>query len=226
MMDVIRAPAQARSQRTMDGVYRSLDALLKTRPFDEITIADLASHADVAVGSIYARFKDKKALLAGLHLKVSDQAIACMGPLSATAKWEGRSDEEMVRAIMKSVDRFYRREAHVLGAAYLADTGHITEMRTKVWEAAVEKFTALLVARNPNSDPAELNLAVRIIVRLTTAVMMQSVLVDWIGRWKGGVPNVVALEHLSRFAIGTIARARSGQLNAADADADALSGGD
>lgn len=220
MIDVIRAPAQARSQRTMDEVYRSLDALLKTKPFDEITISDLATHADVAVGSIYARFKDKKALLAGLHLKVSDQAIACMGPLSAPAKWEGRTDDQMVRAIMKSVDRFYRREAHVLGAAYLADTGHITEMRTKVWEAAVENFTALLVARDPETDPAQLHLAVRIIVRLTTAVTMQSVLIDWISRWKGAVPNVVALEHLSRFAVDTIVRARTGRLNASGADVD------
>lgn len=225
MIDVIRAPAQARSQRTMDEVYRSLDALLKTKPFDEITISDLATHADVAVGSIYARFKDKKALLAGLHLKVSDQAIACMGPLSAPAKWEDRSDDQMVRAIMKSVDRFYRREAHVLGAAYLADTGHITEMRTKVWEAAVERFTALLVARSPDSDPVQLHLAVRIIVRLTTAVTMQSVLIDWISRWKGAVPNVVALEHLSRFAVDTIARARAGRLSASEAETDAVDDG-
>jgi len=222
MIDVIRAPAQARSQRTMDEVYRSLDALLKAKPFDEITIADLATHADVAVGSIYARFKDKKALLAGLHLKVSDQAIACMGPLSAPSKWEGRSDDQMVRAIMKSVDRFYRKEAHVLGAAYLADTGHITEMRTKVWEAAVENFTALLVARAPRSDPAQLHLAVKIIVRLTTAVTMQSVLIDWIARWKGAVPNTVALEHLSRFAVDTIARAQAGRLTAGEAEAGSL----
>ena len=219
MIDVIRAPSQARSQRTMDEVYRSFYALLKTKPFDEITISDLAAHAGVAVGSIYARFRDKKALLAGLHLKVSDQAIACMGPLSLPSKWEGRSDDEMVRAIMKSVDRFYRREAHVLGAAYLADTGHITEMRTKVWAAAVETFTALLVARSPKSDPAQLHLAVKIIVRLTTAVTMQSVLIDWINRWKGGVSNATALEHLSRFAVDTIAQAQAGRLTAGEAGA-------
>ncbi|WP_068878012.1 MULTISPECIES: TetR/AcrR family transcriptional regulator [unclassified Phenylobacterium] len=220
MIDVIRAPAQARSQRTMDEVYRSFDALLKAKPFDEITIADLAAHADVAVGSIYARFKDKKALLAGLHLKVSDQAIACMGPLSAPSKWDGKSDDQMVRGIMKAIDRFYRRAAHVLGAAYLADTGHITEMRTKVWQAAVDNFTALLVARAPQSDPGQLHLAVKIIVRLTTAVAMQSVLIDWIGRWKGAVSNATALEHLSRFAVDTIARAQSGALTATEASLD------
>lgn len=215
-MDVIRAPAQARSQRTMDEVYRSLDALLKVKPFDEITIADLATHADVAVGSIYARFKDKKALLAGLHLRVSDQAIACMGPLSAPAKWEGRSDSEMVRSILKAIDRFYRRDAHVLAAAYLADTGHITEMRTKVWQAAVDNFTALLVARSRDSDPGQLLLAMKIIVRMTTGVMMQTVLIDWISRWKGGVPNALVLDELTRFCVDAIARARGGRLGASE----------
>ncbi|WP_374469611.1 TetR/AcrR family transcriptional regulator [Phenylobacterium sp.] len=219
MFDSIRAPSQARSQRTMDEVYRSLDALLKAKGFDQITIADLASHADVAVGSIYARFKDKKALLAGLHLQVSGQAITCLGPLSAPSKWQNASDEEMVRAILKSVDRFYRKQAHVLGAAYLAGAGNINEMRTRVWEAAIENFTDLLRSRYPGSDREQLHLAVKVMVRFVTAMMMQAILIDWIGRWKGGVPNALMLQELKRFCLDQIARARAGRLGEADASA-------
>ena len=215
MMDVIRAPAQARSQRTMDDVYRSLDEMLKTSTFDRITIADLASHASVAVGSIYARFKDKNALLAGLHLRVSEQAIACLGPLSAPAKWEGRSDHDLVRLVLRVVDRFYRREAHILSAAYLADTGHINDMRLMVWQAAVDRFTALLVSRSPEADPVELQLAVRVVVRLTTGVMMQSVLVDWVSRWKSGVSNALVLDELTRYCVDAIGRARNGNIGPA-----------
>ena len=68
MIDLIRQPSQARSQRTMDEVYRALRELLRRKPFERITINELASEAGVAVGSIYARFKDKNALLAGLYL--------------------------------------------------------------------------------------------------------------------------------------------------------------
>lgn len=212
MIDEIRAPSQARSQRTMEEVYRALDELLRDRAFDRITISDLATHADAAVGSIYARFKDKNALLAGLHLRVSQQAITCLGPLSAASKWNDTSDVEMIRTILKGINRFYRRHAHILHAALLADLETIGKMRTDVWQVAVENFTALLVARSPESDPAELQLAVRTIVRFTTAIMHQSISIDWIDRWKGGIRNTQVLEELLRFSLDVIARAKTGKL--------------
>lgn len=204
----IRAPSQARSQRTMGEVYRALDELLKERPFDRITISDLAIHADVAVGSIYARFKDKSSLLAGLHLKVTEEAISCLGPLSATSRWEGMSDAEMVETIMKAINRFYRQRTHILRATLIANLETIDKMRTDVWEVAIEKFTDLLVARSPKSDPAALQLAMKTIVRFTMAIMHQAIAVEWVDRWKGGVPRNLVLKELSHFCVDVIARAK------------------
>lgn len=209
MIEEIRAPSQARSQRTMEEVYRTLDELLKVRPFDRITISDLATNADVAVGSIYARFKDKNALLAGLHLRVTEEAIKCLGPLSAVSKWEGSSDSEMIKAIMKAVHRFYRQRTHILRATLIANMEIIDKMRTDVWEVAIDRFTNLLVTRSPTSDPAALRLAVKTIVRFTTGVMHQSIAVEWIDRWKGGVPRTLVLNELSQFCIDLIARAKA-----------------
>ncbi len=208
MIKEIRAPSQARSQRTMEEVYRALDELLKERSFDRITISDLATHADAAVGSIYARFKDKNSLLAGLHLKVSEEAINCLGPLSAVSKWEGASDTEMVEAIMKAINRFYRQRTHILRATLIANLETIDKMRTDVWEVAIEKFTDLLVARSPESDPAALLLAMKTIVRFTMAIMHQAIAVEWVDRWKGGVPRKLVLKELARFCVDVIARAK------------------
>lgn len=208
MIENIRAPSQARSQRTMEEVYRGLDELLRDRAFDRITIADLANHADVAVGSIYARFKDKNALLAGLHLRVTEQAIACLGPLSEPSKWEGRSDGEMVHGILQAIGRFYRRQTHILHATLIANLEVVGRMRTETWQAAIDRFTALLVARSPRSDPAALELAVRTMVRFTTAIMHQSISIDWISRWKGGVSNKQVLDELARVCLDILARAQ------------------
>lgn len=208
MIDEIRAPSQARSQRTMEEVYRALDELLKERSFDQITIADLATRADVAVGSIYARFKDKNSLLAGLHLGVTEDAIYCLGQLSAPSKWEGSSDSEMIQAIVKAVNRFYRQRAYILRATLVANLETINKMRTDVWEAAVQRFTALLVARSPGSDPAALRDAVKIILRFTTAIVHQAIAVEWIDRWKGGVTRPTVLKELTRFCVDVVARAQ------------------
>lgn len=210
MAEAIRAPSQARSQRTMDEVYRSLDLLLKTKDFDRITILDLAAHANVAVGSIYARFKDKDAVLAGLYLRVAGQMSACLEPLSAPSRWKGKSDSEMVGAILKAIARFYRQQSHILRAAFLAHVRHIDESRFKVWQTAVGRFTVLLVERSPTSDPAMLELAVKAIVRFTTSTMIQMVLINWLGRWSGGISNSLMLDELSRFAQDVVARAQAG----------------
>lgn len=195
----------------MDDVYRSLDHLLKTKDFGRITIADLAAHANVAVGSIYARFKDKDALLAGLHLRAAEQMLACLGPLSAPARWMASSDSEMVGGILKTVVRYYRRQSHILRAAFLADVRHIDESRSRVWQAAIDSFTDLLVQRSPGGDPVMLRSAVRTIVRLTTASMNQMILIVWIGRWKGGISHSLMLDELSRWSVDVIARAQSGR---------------
>lgn len=214
MISDIRAPSQARSQRTMEEVYRSLDALLKEKSFDRITIADIAARSEAAVGSIYARFKDKNALLAGLHLRVTEQAILCLGPLGKASKWEASSDEEMVQGILKAVNRFYRRQAHILHAALLADLEPIGKMRTDTWEVAIDNFTALLIERSPGTDRASLQLAVRTMVRFTTAIMHQSISIDWIDRWKGGIRNTAVIDELTRFCLDVITRAKDGQLTA------------
>lgn len=194
----------------MDQVYNSLDLLLKKKDFNRITISDLATHANVAVGSIYARFKDKDALLAGLHLRSAEQMLACLEPLSASSRWRGRTDAEMVRAILRTIMRYYRRQSHILRAAFLADVRHIDESRTRVWQAAADSFTALLIHRSPRSDPIVLHSAVKAIIRFTTAAMNQAVLIDWIARWSGGIPNSRMLDELSRFAVDVIARAQRG----------------
>lgn len=208
MINEIRAPSQARSQRTMEEVYRALDELLKERSFDRITITDLATYADVAVGSIYARFKDKNSLLAGLHLGVTEEAISCLEPLSAVSRWEGSSDSEMIQAIMKAINRFYRQRAHILRATLIANLETINKMRTDVWEVAIDRFTELLVARSPSSDPAALRAAVKTILRFTTGVMHQTIAVEWIDRWKGGVTRTTVLKELSRFCVDVIERAQ------------------
>ncbi len=198
----------------MDELYRSLDVLLREKSFDKITISDLATHADVAVGSIYARFRDKNSLLAGLHLRVSEKAIECLGPLSAVSKWEDVPDKTMVDAILKAINRYYRGQTHILRATLAADLETIDRMRTDVWRTAVNNFTALLIARSPASDPAALRLAVKTMVRFTTALMHHSIAIEWIDRWEGGIRNRLVLEELSRFCVDVMAGASSSEVAA------------
>ena len=212
MHDVIRAPTQARSRKTMDDVYRSMEALLKERSFERITISDLATHADVAVGSIYARFKDKNALLAGLYLNTCDQAELCLEPLSATSRWTASGDERMVRSIMLAIDRFYRQQGHILVASVLANVTQIEAGRARVWNRALELFTALLASRSPDCDRTQLALAVKIALRFTTALMHQTIALGPMSKWGGRLSNKALIDEMVHMTLDLIARAREGGL--------------
>lgn len=196
----------------MDEVYRVMGELLKEKSFDQITISDLAKQADVAVGSIYARFKDKNALLAGLYLGTAEKAQSCLPALSSPKRWENAPTKDMLRKIFASIIRFYDREAHILKYAVIAEIPHIDETRASVLYPAIEQFTALLIARAPKADPKALNLVVRVMVRFTTAVMHQSVLIKQLSDWQGKITKQQLLDQLVRMASDLIADAESKRL--------------
>ena len=62
------APAiQARSRETVERFALAAEALLRTRPFEEIGVQDIARRAGRPIGSFYARFGSKEALLPLLY---------------------------------------------------------------------------------------------------------------------------------------------------------------
>jgi len=65
----LRAPAQARSRATLERLLDATEQLLKTRRFEDIEVDDIVRRARSSVGSFYARFGNKEALLAALYAR-------------------------------------------------------------------------------------------------------------------------------------------------------------
>lgn len=56
-------PQQDRSRRSLDRILEATERLLQTRPFDELTVADIAREAGVSTGLLYSRFESKDEIL-------------------------------------------------------------------------------------------------------------------------------------------------------------------
>jgi|SRR5689334_9853778 len=65
-------PAQERSRETMERFARATEELLQERPFEDITVQDIARRAQRPIGSFYARFESKDALLPVLYRRYHD----------------------------------------------------------------------------------------------------------------------------------------------------------
>ena len=68
----LATPLQARSERTLERILAACDRLLAERPFEQISMQDIAREAGVSVGNLYNRFSDKNGLVD--HVLASHQA--------------------------------------------------------------------------------------------------------------------------------------------------------
>lgn len=71
-------PLQERSQRTVEQILTALEDLLRDRPFDDISIAEIIAKAGVSAGSFYARFPTKNALLPVAYARYSAATAAAL----------------------------------------------------------------------------------------------------------------------------------------------------
>ena len=62
----IRRPRQARGKEKFDRILRSADALVVENGAEDLSLYDVAEHAEVAVGSVYHFFPSKHAVLLAL----------------------------------------------------------------------------------------------------------------------------------------------------------------
>lgn len=116
----VRAPRQARSQATLERFVEATRQLLEQQSFEEITVADIVERAERTVGSFYARFDDKYAVLHvlvdRLHQRIGDVLDAFCDPV----RWDGVPLPEFVSESVRLNVQAYRRAGPLFRAALQA----------------------------------------------------------------------------------------------------------
>lgn len=108
---------QARSKQTRDKIVAALDRLLKSRPFEQVSVAQIAAEAGVSVGAVYQRFQNKDALipvLFELYRKRLDEEAERQAGEPAP---EGL--RATLRAAMCQAWSMMERHGHLMKAAHL-----------------------------------------------------------------------------------------------------------
>ncbi len=87
----VHEPLQQRSRKTLERVLNAFVELLAKKPFEEITMAELARRSRIAVTSIYARFENKQALVLAAHERHRDEMIREIDQLLDPVRWGAAS---------------------------------------------------------------------------------------------------------------------------------------
>lgn len=85
----IRQPRQDRSRRTLEAVLDATEALIAERGVEVLKLSDVSARAGYTTGAIYARFRDKEALLHQLYDRFVDRAMAAMNQSYAALTADG-----------------------------------------------------------------------------------------------------------------------------------------
>lgn len=67
----VRAPLQTRSRKTFTDILVAAEKLMNQKTWVDVTVSDIVKEANCTVGSFYARFDDKHAVLACLSSQLS-----------------------------------------------------------------------------------------------------------------------------------------------------------
>lgn len=80
---------QRRSERTLKAIIDATVELLGTRDLEQLTMADIAKSAGIAVGSIYRRFENREALIGFLLEETLAAQVAELRQMLAEQRWSG-----------------------------------------------------------------------------------------------------------------------------------------
>lgn len=110
---------QSRALKTRRSILDALEDLLVSKEFEDISIADLAKHAKVAVGSVYSHFKDKDALLPALLERQNERNRKRLDEFIAKGTIEGvkilSGETNLKDEIRRSIDSAYRQITETRG---------------------------------------------------------------------------------------------------------------
>ena len=70
---LVQPPKQDRSRDTKDRILRATEKLLRREAFEAVSVRRIIEEARTSIGSFYARFRDKNALLPVLYAEYEVQ---------------------------------------------------------------------------------------------------------------------------------------------------------
>jgi AcrR family transcriptional regulator len=199
----VHAPQQDRSKRTLERLLDAAEHIIRTRGVAALTVPAVAQEARSSVGSFYARFPDKSALLSTLHERACEQSLATAQAALDPARWEGVTTESLIRAFVAfAVQVFAERRSMMLAfTAELASDPGFVERRARTAAGIALALRRVLLDRRAFIGHPDPERAADMSLRLVTSVLEQRNALDAAGLAESRVDDEALIAELSRVVL-------------------------
>jgi AcrR family transcriptional regulator len=172
-------PSQERSKETLERFARAAEELLAERPFEDISVQDIVQRAQRPIGSFYARFKSKDALLPYLYGRYHEGLEDVFEKKLARHDWASLEFVATLEAIVDLLIAAYDERRWLIRAMALftrlrpdALPADVIPRRMKLYDGIVDRVLRHS-ARIRHDDPAG---AVRFALFLVESTMREKLL--------------------------------------------------
>lgn len=171
---------QRRAEATRDALLAAAMRLLRSRDFDQLSIAELAAEGGLSVGSFYGRFRDKEAFVALLQRRVADGWLAEGDRAFAGADDPSLPTARLIGRIAEAVVEVFRRDEGFVRASLRHQTTHpgASTPLQRAGRRFAEAAADVLAPRLAHLPPAQRRLRVRFALQVVYGTCMNAVLND------------------------------------------------
>ncbi len=200
----VKEPRQQRSRDSQERILKAAEALIKSKGFEALTTAEVVRRSNTSIGTLYARFGDKTALLHAVQDRVQSREEACMRNQIAKIDWDALTLADSVRRLLEikqtacdGDDRLF--EAFVVHGA----TDPVLRAQGYRHKAAVENLEVEILLKSADEiGHADPEAAARVASRLAQAAQEEYVQRSLAGGpLPGSAPPELLLERLADVII-------------------------
>jgi len=160
----------------MTRILDAFEGLLRSRPYTQLMINDIAREAKTGAGSIYARFRDKRSILLAVQDRLRNRARAHFAELYDPACWGDASLEEALERVVRGNLVWHRQHRNIIKSSLLMDDSDILEAISNAFGPMNLKVSLLIRHHLPKlTKAAALDAAARVL-RMMMAVFHQLVI--------------------------------------------------
>lgn len=172
-LEWVKPPRQVRSQETLERILEATEELLLARPFEAISITQIAQRARSSVGAFYSRFADKEALLRCVLERFHAQAVATAEDALTPARWDHASPAEFIESSTRFLIRVFRERRHLIIALEqrAARDPELAAMAEGVGERVAARLQTLLEHRGESVGHRDPRTAVRLCIWLIMSAL-------------------------------------------------------
>jgi AcrR family transcriptional regulator len=160
----------------MTRILDAFEGLLRSKPYAQLMINDIAREATTGASSIYARFRDKRSILLAVQDRLRNRARDYFTELYDPERWADKSLEKALERVVRGNLAWHRQHRNIIKSSLLMDDADILEAISNAFGPINLKFSVLIRHHLPHLTKASAIEAAARILRTMMAVFHQMVI--------------------------------------------------